>query len=75
MDDHQAANAAVLQDAKAAWMVRQEDLDADKLRDLLREILSDPGGLALRAANAAKLGRPDAAARLADIVERLGVRP
>lgn len=74
MDDHQAANAAVLQDAKAAWMVRQEDLDAEKLRDMLREILSDPGGLALRAGNAAKLGHPDAAARLADIVERLGVR-
>jgi UDP-N-acetylglucosamine--N-acetylmuramyl-(pentapeptide) pyrophosphoryl-undecaprenol N-acetylglucosamine transferase len=74
MDDHQAANAAVLQEAKAAWMVRQEDLDADKLHNMLREILSDPGGLALRAANAAKLGHPDAASRLADIVERLGVR-
>lgn len=74
MDDHQAANAAVLQEAKAAWMVRQEELDAEKLCDMLQEILSNPAKLAERAANALRLGHPDAAARLADIVEKLGVR-
>ncbi len=74
MDDHQAANAEVLRKANAAWMVRQNALDAPKLAKMLKEILSSPAGLAECAANAAKLGRPDAAARLADIVESLGVR-
>jgi UDP-N-acetylglucosamine--N-acetylmuramyl-(pentapeptide) pyrophosphoryl-undecaprenol N-acetylglucosamine transferase len=74
MDDHQAANADVLTNENAAWMVRQDDLDAPKLAKMLEQILSNPSELAERAANAAKLGRPDAAARLADIAESLGVR-
>ena len=74
MDDHQAANADVLTNENAAWMVRQDDLDAPKLAKMLEQILSNPSELAERAANAAKLGRPDAAARLADIAESMGAR-
>jgi UDP-N-acetylglucosamine--N-acetylmuramyl-(pentapeptide) pyrophosphoryl-undecaprenol N-acetylglucosamine transferase len=75
MDDHQAANAEVLAEENAAWMVRQESLDAPKLAQMLGKILSNPEDLAQHAACAAKLGRPDAAARLADIVESMGARP
>jgi UDP-N-acetylglucosamine--N-acetylmuramyl-(pentapeptide) pyrophosphoryl-undecaprenol N-acetylglucosamine transferase len=74
MDDHQAANADVLTNKNAAWMVRQDDLDAPKLAKMLEQILSNPSELTERAANAAKLGRPDAAARLADIAESMGAR-
>ena len=74
MDDHQTANAEVLTKANAAWMVQQNTLDATKLAKMLEDILSNPSELAERAANAAKLGRPEAASRLADIVESLGVR-
>ena len=37
---------------------------------LLHELLSDPARLARMAAAAASLARPDAAERLADLVER-----
>ena len=74
MDDHQTANAEILAKANAAWMVRQNSLDAPKLAKMLEDALSDPSVLAERAANAAALGHPDAAVRLADIVESLGVR-
>jgi UDP-N-acetylglucosamine--N-acetylmuramyl-(pentapeptide) pyrophosphoryl-undecaprenol N-acetylglucosamine transferase len=73
MDDHQAANAEVLTQANAAWMVRQEALDVPKLTAMLEDILSDPIALKTRASNAAGLGHPDAAERLADIAESLGV--
>jgi UDP-N-acetylglucosamine--N-acetylmuramyl-(pentapeptide) pyrophosphoryl-undecaprenol N-acetylglucosamine transferase len=75
MDDHQAANAEVLAKENAAWMVRQEALDSPKLAKMLEEILCNPVALAQHAACAAKLGRPDAAARLADIVESMGSHP
>ncbi len=73
MDDHQTANAKILSDANAAWMVPQSSLDAPKLAQLLEDVFSDPSVLVERAANAAALGHPDAASRLADIVESLGV--
>ena len=71
MDDHQAANAAVLEDAGAAWVIRQEALDAEKLSALLADVLSRPETLSARAAAAKALGHPDAAARLADLAEHL----
>jgi UDP-N-acetylglucosamine--N-acetylmuramyl-(pentapeptide) pyrophosphoryl-undecaprenol N-acetylglucosamine transferase len=75
MDDHQTANAEVLAKANAAWLVPQNKLGAPKLARMLEEVLSNPSELARRAANAAGLGHPDAAARLADIAESLGARP
>lgn len=72
MDDHQTANAEVLAKANAAWMVPQSTLDAAKLAKMLEDVFSNPSLLAERAANAVELGHPDAAARLADIVESLG---
>jgi UDP-N-acetylglucosamine--N-acetylmuramyl-(pentapeptide) pyrophosphoryl-undecaprenol N-acetylglucosamine transferase len=72
MDDHQAANATVMERAGAAWAVRQEKLDAIKLAQLLQDIFANPAELARRAAAAHALGRPDAALRLADLVETLG---
>jgi UDP-N-acetylglucosamine--N-acetylmuramyl-(pentapeptide) pyrophosphoryl-undecaprenol N-acetylglucosamine transferase len=70
-DDHQAANAAVLERAGAAWVVAQNQLDAAKLAGMLTEILSDPELLAARAAAAKTLGHPDAAQRLADLAQQL----
>ncbi len=72
MDDHQAANAAVLVNAGAAWTIRQEQLDAPKLAALLQEIFAAPAQLQSRADAAKALGRPDAARSLADLVETLG---
>lgn len=71
MDDHQAANAAVLEKAGAAWVVPQSSLNAENLSVLLTGIMSDPDALAARAAAARSLGHPDAAQRLADLAEQL----
>jgi UDP-N-acetylglucosamine--N-acetylmuramyl-(pentapeptide) pyrophosphoryl-undecaprenol N-acetylglucosamine transferase len=71
MDDHQSANAAVLEEAGAAWVVRQDALDAAKLANILTDILSQPETLKRRAAAAKTLGHADAAERLADLAEQL----
>ena len=71
MDDHQAANAEVLEKAGAAWVIRQDALDAGKLAQLLAEIFAHPETLSQRAAAAKALGHPDAASRLADLAEAL----
>lgn len=71
-DDHQSANADVLVRAGAAWCIQQRELSAERLARLLEDIFATPSMLAERAAAAHVLGKPDAAARLADLVERLG---
>lgn len=72
MDDHQTANAGVLTEAGAAWLIQQRDLTAEKLSQLLADILARPNELVKRANAAASLGKPDAAKRLADLVEEVG---
>jgi UDP-N-acetylglucosamine--N-acetylmuramyl-(pentapeptide) pyrophosphoryl-undecaprenol N-acetylglucosamine transferase len=74
MDDHQAANAAVLEKAGAAWVIRQDALKPEPFGRMLDDILSRPEQLAAKAAAAKTLGHPDAAARLADLVEQLGAK-
>jgi UDP-N-acetylglucosamine--N-acetylmuramyl-(pentapeptide) pyrophosphoryl-undecaprenol N-acetylglucosamine transferase len=71
MDDHQSANAAVLEKAGAAWVVMERDLDVPKLSRLLEQILLEPDSLRARAQAARGLGRADAAERLADLAEQL----
>lgn len=71
MDDHQSANAAVLEKAGAAWVVMERDLDVPKLASLIERILSEPESLRARAKAARSLGRVDAAQRLADLAEQL----
>ncbi len=71
IDDHQSANARALAEAGGAWVLRQADLTPAALATLLTDLLGTPSTLAAAAAAAATCGRPDAAARLADAVERL----
>ena len=70
-DDHQTLNAAILADAGAAWSMAQPDFTPGALVSRLGQLLAEPETLADAAARALRLGRPDAAARLADLVERL----
>jgi UDP-N-acetylglucosamine--N-acetylmuramyl-(pentapeptide) pyrophosphoryl-undecaprenol N-acetylglucosamine transferase len=74
--DHQTRNAESLVDAGAAVMVPDGDCDPARLDTELRAHLADPARLEAMAAAARSLGRPDAAARLADLVEEVaGGRP
>jgi UDP-N-acetylglucosamine--N-acetylmuramyl-(pentapeptide) pyrophosphoryl-undecaprenol N-acetylglucosamine transferase len=69
MDDHQTANALAM--GEAADVVAESQFNPQSLADLLQKRLSDPPGLAARAAIARNLGKPDAAQRLADLAEKL----
>lgn len=74
-DDHQTANAHVLADAGAAWCVQQADLLPETLASVLERILKSPEELTRRAEAAHSLAKPDAAQRLADLVDRIaGIR-
>ena len=72
MDDHQTANATVMERAGAAWAVPQQKLTPEELAGFLEALFEHPTELAERAAAAHAMGRPDAALRLADLVETLG---
>lgn len=71
-DDHQTANADGLAQVGAADVIAEINFDAESLSRVLRERLSDPHGLAVRAAAARASGRTDAAERLADLAIELG---
>jgi UDP-N-acetylglucosamine--N-acetylmuramyl-(pentapeptide) pyrophosphoryl-undecaprenol N-acetylglucosamine transferase len=70
--DHQRRNAEVLVRAGAAVMLDDAECTPERLAAAVADLLADPGRLASMRAAAAGLGRPDAAARVADLVEQAG---
>ena len=74
-DDHQTANADVLANAGAAWRIAQSELTPEIFAGRLEGILACPVELAKRASAAHALGKPDAAQRLADLVDEIGGAP
>jgi UDP-N-acetylglucosamine--N-acetylmuramyl-(pentapeptide) pyrophosphoryl-undecaprenol N-acetylglucosamine transferase len=70
---HQRANARILANAGAARLVEDEAFDAAALLDAAA-ILDDPALHARMAAAARALGRPGAAAAVADLVLALAER-
>jgi UDP-N-acetylglucosamine--N-acetylmuramyl-(pentapeptide) pyrophosphoryl-undecaprenol N-acetylglucosamine transferase len=71
IDDHQSANARALMEARGASVIAQRDFSPDALRDRLAALLASPDMLAHAARAARGIARPDATARLADLVEEL----
>jgi UDP-N-acetylglucosamine--N-acetylmuramyl-(pentapeptide) pyrophosphoryl-undecaprenol N-acetylglucosamine transferase len=67
--DHQVRNARTLEQAGAAVVVLDEDCDPPRLDKVVSELLAEPDRLDRMSDAARGLGRPDAAARLADLVE------
>jgi len=74
VDDHQAHNAAYLVDAGAALMVRQNELDAEKLASLWHDLYqqhNDASGVRVHLLDMAlkgrELARCDAAKQVADV--------
>ena len=67
--DHQTANAHVLADAGAAVLVPDAELDGARLVTEVDRLLGDADRLSAMGRAAASLGRPDAAERVADLVE------
>ncbi len=69
-DDHQTYNAQVLKDAKAAVVVLEDEVTAERLAEEIRTMIEGADLLPVRAAAAKSVARPDAAKRMADLVER-----
>ncbi len=71
MDDHQTANARAAETAGAAVLMPQTKFTPHTLAVRLKLWLDSPLGLRRMAERAHALGRPDSAARLADLVVSL----
>lgn len=67
-DDHQKSNALALESAGAARMVEEKDLTGERLAEAITSILGDAGRLAAMEDAARAVARPDAAARVADLL-------
>ena len=71
-DDHQRKNARALAATDAAEMIEESTLTGEALASRLLTLTSDAAALTRMAQAARTLGRPDAAARVADRVVALG---
>lgn len=72
--DEQSANARGLVDADAAILMPESALDPASLSEQIMTVLTTPDAGKSMSANAVAQGRPDAADRLAGLVEDLGRR-
>jgi UDP-N-acetylglucosamine--N-acetylmuramyl-(pentapeptide) pyrophosphoryl-undecaprenol N-acetylglucosamine transferase len=71
LDHDQAQNAAAIARSGGAEIVLQGELDPRRLAEKLDEAIRSPQRLAQMAQSARSSGRPDAAERLADLVDEL----
>jgi UDP-N-acetylglucosamine--N-acetylmuramyl-(pentapeptide) pyrophosphoryl-undecaprenol N-acetylglucosamine transferase len=71
LDNDQLQNATRLAEAGACWCIEQKNLTGERLARTLAQLMSEPVTLAEAATAARAQGRPDAAVRLADLVEEL----
>ena len=71
IDNDQLSNATQLAESGGAWCIEQKELTPERLASALGRLLGAPDMLTQAAASAKRQGRPDAVARLADLVEEL----
>lgn len=69
-DDHQTRNAEIFASADAALLVREAELSGDVFARKIRELLGDPDKLQRMSENSARLAPKNAAALVADTMER-----
>ena len=69
LDDDQGQNAKVMADAGGAQVAREDQLSVDTMANALAKLLTNPERLARMSAGARRIAMPDAAERLADLVE------
>jgi UDP-N-acetylglucosamine--N-acetylmuramyl-(pentapeptide) pyrophosphoryl-undecaprenol N-acetylglucosamine transferase len=68
-DDHQTTNARALEAAGASVVLEEKDLVGDSLARLVSSLVGDSDRLSRMEQAARALARPDAAARVADLLE------
>ncbi|MGD0668714.1 MAG: undecaprenyldiphospho-muramoylpentapeptide beta-N-acetylglucosaminyltransferase [Bryobacteraceae bacterium] len=70
-DDHQTRNAEVIERAGAARLVRDAEMNGERLYTLVRELAAAEGVLERMGAAARQFARPGAARRAAEIMEEV----
>ena len=70
LDDDQGQNARLLSEAGGAEVARESQLTVQSLAGALEKLLNNPARMARMAAAARSVAIPDAAERLADVVEQ-----
>lgn len=70
-DNHQTDNAQAVEAVGGAWCEIQDQLTPAVLAERLEQLLTSPSALATAAEKAKSMAVPDAAVRLADVVEEL----
>ncbi|HSK70124.1 MAG TPA: undecaprenyldiphospho-muramoylpentapeptide beta-N-acetylglucosaminyltransferase [Pyrinomonadaceae bacterium] len=73
-DDHQRKNAEALQNAGAARMILQKDLNGESLANEIIDLISSPEKISRMEQAAKKLGKEDAAEVTVNIIEDLARR-
>ncbi len=68
-EGHQSANAKAMELSGASVVLTEADLSASTLASTLKDLLAHPSRLSAMAEMAANLARPDAARRVADLLE------
>jgi len=69
--DHQTRNAESVARAGAAVLLKEKDLSGPALAGAIRNLLEDPARIEAMEKASRSLARPDAAARIVDLVERI----
>ena len=70
-DDHQTRNAEAMERGGAARLVRDQEMNGEKLVSLVRELAETPETLEVMAAAARQFAHPGAARKAADILEKV----
>ena len=70
-NDHQTRNAEAIERGGAARLVRDAEMNGERLYTLVRELASDEGALERMGAAARQFARPGAAQRAAEILEEV----
>ncbi|MCE9636954.1 MAG: undecaprenyldiphospho-muramoylpentapeptide beta-N-acetylglucosaminyltransferase [Planctomycetes bacterium] len=73
-DDHQTENAKPLAEAGAATIVAEESLTPERVAATAGPLLADAAYRADRSSRALRLGRPEAASRVVDLILELAAR-
>jgi UDP-N-acetylglucosamine--N-acetylmuramyl-(pentapeptide) pyrophosphoryl-undecaprenol N-acetylglucosamine transferase len=74
IDNDQLRNAQSFAGVGAGWVCPQKELEPKAFADLLARLIGDAAGLKKAAESALSHGKPDAAERLADVVEHIIAR-
>lgn len=68
-EDHQTRNAEIFAEAGASLLLKESDLGGSVLADAVRSVLNDPAKAQKMAAAARQAAVPDAAEKIADLIE------